>query len=89
VREIRAHGGRDDDGERSADAHLHAYVFRHVERAKDFVEHRHDDGAAADAEQAGKDADEDAGAGDPGREQRDLAERMSEHRCPRGNSEAG
>ena len=54
VREIGAHRRRQDDGDRGADAKLHAHRLRHVEHAKHFVEHRHDDGAAADAEQPGK-----------------------------------
>ena len=33
--------------------------------AEHFVQHRHDDGAAADAEQAGENADQDAGARNP------------------------
>ena len=48
VREIGAERGRHDDGERGADAKLHAHVFRHAEHAKHLVEHRHDDRAAAD-----------------------------------------
>ncbi len=79
VRDIRAHRGRNNDGERGADAQLHAHVFRHIERAEHLVQHRHDDGAAADAEQAGKDADQNAGARDPECEQSDLADRISQH----------
>ena len=35
-------------------------VVRHVEHAEYFVEHRHDDAAAADAEQAGQQSGDDA-----------------------------
>jgi hypothetical protein len=78
VRDVGANCGRHDDGERGADAHLHAHIFRHIERAEHFVQHGNNDGAAADAEQAGEDADQDAGARDPEREQNDLASRISQ-----------
>ena len=60
MRQKGAERGRHDDGNRGADAKLHAHVFRHAEHAKHLVEHRHDDRAAADAEQAGEHAGDDA-----------------------------
>ena len=42
--------------------HMHADLVRHVENPENLVEHRNDDRAAADAEQAGENADHDAGA---------------------------
>lgn len=54
VRVERADRGRDDDRERGADAERHPHLQRHAGDAKALVEHRHQDGAAADAEHAGK-----------------------------------
>ena len=51
--------------------------------AEDFVEHRHDDRAAADAEQTGEQAGDDAADDDRGREHGELAERDAEHRILR------
>ena len=52
--EVGTDGGRHNDGDRGADAKLHAHFLRHVQQAKYFVEHRHDHGAAANAEQPGQ-----------------------------------
>ena len=52
--EIGPDRGRHDDRDRGADAKLHAHRVGHAEHAEHLVEHRHDDGAAADAEQAGE-----------------------------------
>ena len=69
MRKIRADRRRQDDRERRTDAKLHVHRFRHAEDAKNFVQHRHNDRAAADAEQAGKqsgdDTAEDDGKGQP------------------------
>jgi len=46
---------------RGAEAKLHAHLVGHAEHAKDFVEHRHDHRAAADAEQSGENPGDDAG----------------------------
>jgi len=51
---IGANRGRNDDSERSSDAQGHSRLERHAGPAKAFVEHRHQDCAAADAEQAGE-----------------------------------
>jgi hypothetical protein len=55
---------RQDDRQRGADAELHAYLVRHLEHAEHFEQHRHDHGAAADPEQAGKDPGDDPGGND-------------------------
>jgi hypothetical protein len=55
------------------------HAFWHLDHTEHFVQHRNDDGAAADAEKAGKNPDQDAGARDPEREQNDLADRISQH----------
>ena len=76
VREIGAERGRHDDRERGADAKLHAHIVGHAEHAEDFVQHRHDDGAAADAEQPGEDAGDNAARPTiAAREQSEFAER--------------
>jgi hypothetical protein len=46
--------GRNDDGERGADAQRHPHLQRHAGKPKAFIKHRHQDRAAADTEQAGK-----------------------------------
>ncbi len=46
--------GRDDDGQRRAHRERHADILRHALDAEELVEHRHDDGPAADAEDAGQ-----------------------------------
>ena len=50
----RTDRGRDDDGERSADAERHPHLQRHAGEPEAFVEHRHQDRAAADPENAGE-----------------------------------
>ena len=72
--EIGAERGRHDDRERGADAELHADVLGNPERAKHLVEHRNDDAAAADAEQAGEEAGEHAAAGNGGGQHREFRE---------------
>jgi hypothetical protein len=52
----------DNDGERRPDAELYAHRLWDVEQAKDFVQHRNNDGAAANAEQSGEKTSDDAGA---------------------------
>ena len=84
VRQIGADRGRHDDRERGADAQLHAHLVRHAENAEHLVEHRHDDGAAADAEQAGQKAGHDAADDDRGRQPEKLADRDSEQGKLRG-----
>ena len=59
MRKIGADRRRQDDGERGANAKLHVHRFRHAEDAKHFVQHRHNNRAAADAEQAGKQSGDD------------------------------
>ena len=54
MRAERTDRGRDDDGKRGADAERHPDLQRHAGQPKAFVEHRHQDGAAADPEQAGQ-----------------------------------
>ncbi len=49
---VRPHGGRHDDREGGSDAELHADLFGHAEKTENLEEHRNDDGAAADPEQA-------------------------------------
>jgi hypothetical protein len=46
--------GRHDDQDRGADAKLQAHIRRHSKRTEHLIEDRHDDAAAPDAEQAGK-----------------------------------
>ena len=53
--------GRHDDRQRSADRQVHATEFIEAERAQHLVEDRHQHGAAADAEQAGKETRDGAG----------------------------
>ena len=50
----RGERGRDDDRQRSADAERHPHLQRHAGQPEAFVEHRHQDRAAADAEHAGQ-----------------------------------
>ena len=52
----RTQRGRDDDRERGADAERHPHFERYAGEAEAFVEHRHQDRAAADAEQPGEKA---------------------------------
>ena len=68
VRQIGARGGRHDDRERRPDAELHADLVRHAGDAEDLVEHRHDDRAAAYAEQAGEESRKHAARDDNRRE---------------------
>ena len=79
MREERLDVGRHDDRDRGADAELHAHVLGHAERAEHLVQHRHDDAAAADAEQAGEKPGDDATADDRKREPADLGEGHSKH----------
>jgi hypothetical protein len=80
-----AQGGRHDDRERGADAELHAQLLRDLEMAKHLIERRYDDGAAADAEEAGKDAGGGAGDEDRQRQPDQAGEvRDSATRCRRG-----
>ena len=80
MREVGADRGRNDDRERRADAKLHADVVRHAEDAENFVEHRHDDGTAADAEQSGQQPGQGAADHDRERKPGKLAGRNAEHR---------
>ena len=67
---------------RGADAELHAHLLGHAERAEDLVEHRHDERAAADAEQAGENPRDDAADDDREREPDEFADRHTEdHVC--------
>ena len=50
----RGERGRDDDRKRGADTERHPHLQRHTGQPEAFVEHRHQDGAAADAEHAGQ-----------------------------------
>ena len=61
MRPIRADRCRHDDGERGADAELHAYGIRHGEDVEHLVKDGHDDGAAANAEDPGEQAGDDPG----------------------------
>src|ERR1700736_1435871 len=82
VRPIRADGGRHDDRERGADAQLHAHLFGHAEDAEHLVERRHDQGAAADAEQPGENAGHRAAEENRGGEPGKLPEgNVEEHVC--------
>ena len=54
VRAKRADRGRDDDGKRGADAERHPHLQRHAGEPEALVKHRHQDGAAADAEHPGQ-----------------------------------
>jgi hypothetical protein len=78
VGKIGAERRRHDDRKRGPDAELHADFFRDTKRAKHFVEHRDDDAAAANAEQAGEDAGRHAAAGNRGRQQGKFLKR---HAC--------
>ena len=77
--EIGLDRGRHDDRKRGADAKLHAHRVGHVEDAEHLVEHRHDDRAAADAEQAGEQSGNDAADDDGQREPEQLAQRNAEN----------
>ena len=57
---------------------MHANGRVDVEDAEDFVEHRDEHAAAADAEQPGEEAGDDAGDQQGGDQQRDLARRDAE-----------
>ena len=74
MHQIGAHIRGNDDRERSADAKLHAHLLRHADPAEDLVEHRHDDAAGANAEQAGEDAGDDAAGDDHRCKERKLAD---------------
>ena len=57
LRPVRVEGadrGRDDDRERGADAERHPHLVGHADDAEELVEDGHDDGAAADPEDAGE-----------------------------------
>ena len=78
MRQIRAYGRRQDDGDRGADAKLHACRLGNAEHLKDFVEHRHDDRTAADTEGARENPGDDAAEDDGQRKPGDLAQRNAE-----------
>jgi hypothetical protein len=61
VRGEGAQRRRDDDGDGRADRQMHPHRLRHVEIAEHLVKHRHEDGAAADAEYPGQQAGDDPG----------------------------
>src|SRR5262249_58720137 len=62
-----------DDGNRGADTQLEANLVRHVERAKDFVQNRNDERAAADSEKPRENARDESGDNDQSGEQQELA----------------
>ena len=64
-----SHIGGNDDGDRGADAKLEDHRFRYAEDLEHLVEHRHDQRAAADAEQAGQDTGDKAAGDDQGSKQ--------------------
>ena len=64
---------------RGTDAEVHADFLAHAEDSKNLVQHRHDAGAATDAEQAGEDAGGDSSDHDGRHEQRDFRERHAHH----------
>src|SRR6185295_10469627 len=70
---------RDDDRHRGTDAEMHADLLGYTEDSKNLVKHGHDDGAAADAEQAGEDAGGDSSDHDGSNEQCDFSERHPHH----------
>src|SRR5262249_3423524 len=70
------------DGERGADAELHAHFDRHVEDAEYLVEHRNDDRAAADPKQAGENPGDEAANNDHADEPSELAGANSEDHAP-------
>ena len=74
---IGADRGRDDDGERGADAQRHAHAVRHVDDAEQLIERRHQHGAAADAEQAGQKTRDRAGDQQCQGERRHVEHRQS------------
>jgi hypothetical protein len=63
-----------DDCERGADAELDAHVFGHTEHAKNIIEDGHDDGSAADAENARQQPRHDAAEDDGASKQDEFAE---------------
>ena len=78
VPKIGAHCRWHDNRQRSANAHLDANLFRHIQYAKYFVQNWHDDGAAANSEQSSKNTHQNASARYQERKQGDLAKRISE-----------
>jgi len=81
VRKIRAHRGRQNDRDRSTDAKLHAHGLGHFEDGEHLVQHRYDDGAAADTEQPGKNSGDDAADDDGKREPGNLLNGRREAFC--------
>ena len=75
MRLVRAPRRRKDDRQRGADAELHAHLFRHAEQPEELEQDRHDDGAAANPEEAGENAGDDAGGDNPGGEPGQFDER--------------
>ena len=76
ARLVRGEGAdrrRNDDGERRADRDVHAHALVDAEHAEDLVEDGHQDGAAADPENAGQQPRHHARGGHGSRKQRDLA----------------
>jgi len=65
---VGGNAGGNDDRERRADRKRHAHRFRHVEHGEHLIENRHDDGAAAHAEEAGENAGHHARHHEGGRE---------------------
>ena len=68
---------RQDDGQRGANAQLHAHRLRHVENAKHLEQYWHDDRTTADPEQARKQAGGDAGNSDGRGQPEELADRVA------------
>ncbi len=74
----RTDRGRDDHRKRGADTKRHAHFQRHAGDAEAFVEHRHENRAAADAEHAGQESGERA---DCDQQQRELDELLDIKTC--------
>jgi AbrB family looped-hinge helix DNA binding protein len=70
--------GRDDHGKRGADREVHPDRLVDAERAEQLVQHRHQDAAATDPEQAGEQPGEEACHEQGCEQQRDLAGRNAE-----------
>ena len=75
----RADVGWHDDRDRGADTELKTHLLRHFEHAENLIEYRHDQRAAADAEQAGQNAGDGAARDNGEREPCKLAERDTQN----------
>jgi len=81
VGKVGADCRRHDDGDRGADAKLHAYLVRHAEHAKNLEQDRHDDRAATDAEQAGEQSGDHAADDDHEREPEEFMHTDADEHC--------